>query len=64
MHWHINAAHPHSNNTHSIHTLWTIEEAWKRADLMDEARREDNLAYIITVTECESLECLIEEMAK
>jgi hypothetical protein len=57
MHWHINT------NKYRIHTFWTFRETWKRAALMEDARRESNLPYMVTVQECNSLECLIDALA-
>lgn len=64
MHWHVNTVHPYSHNKYRIHTFWTLQEAWKRADLMEDARRKSKLAYMTTVEECEDLECLVDALAR
>jgi hypothetical protein len=56
MHWHITHIHYNLGTKDRIATFWSLEAAWAEENRLDDLRQGSRL----TVTECESLECLVE----
>jgi hypothetical protein len=60
MHWHVNAIRYNLGTKERIGTFWSLEEAWAEENRLDDLRRSSHCVHRLTITECESLECIVD----